>query len=287
MATGQTQYNSSLNPTAIYEAALMYLRAENVMAGMVSTFNDRQGLIPRTGSRWGELNYREIGVTDDVTPETYTRSALGTLTPKIYANQVFISDEDQKTDLEDLQAAAAMELGAGAAQHMEENLLTLFDDLTGGTIGAAGSTISWGYFWAMRSRLEVQTKVRRPKFFVCHTYQWHQLAKTAGSAGIDLITPRDVDQSIVSAFSLRQVDDVIIYPTPNISIDSASDAYCGMFDMEALALDLRTGFNLRPQRDESRGGGGVELNASMTYAFGVWDASKGIQGIFDATAPTS
>lgn len=282
----QTTYDATLIADTVYEAALMHLRAQNVMAGLVTVFNDKQGLIPRKGSRWNGLSYREISTTDDVTPQEYTRDAIGTLTPKIYQNAVFVADEDQKTDLEDILARAAEEFGAGAAEHMESSLLGYFSSFTGGTVGAAGSTLTWPYFFAMRSQLEVATKGRGQKFFVCHTYQWHKLATTATNAGIEVVQPRLIEAAVATAFGLRQVDDVIIYPTPNISIDSGYDANAGMFIMDALGLDIRTGFNVRPQRDESRGGGGLELNAGMTYAAGVWDAAMGIRGIFDAATPT-
>jgi len=287
MASGQTTYNASLNPTAIYEAALMYLREEVMMANLVSVFNDRQGLIPRTGSRWSSLGFRTVNTTDDVSAEQFARTAIGTLTPAIYADMVFIADEDLKTEtVENLMGSAAETLGLSAADHIEDNLANTFSSFTGGTVGTAGSAITWAYFWAMRSQLAVASKKQRAaKFFVCHTYQWHVLANSAATAGVDVVQPRLVDQQLVTAFGLRQVDDVLIFPTSRVTIDSGTDAYAGMFNTEALGLDIRTAFNIRPQRDESRGGGGTELNAHLTYGYGVWDATQGIQGIFDAATP--
>ncbi len=283
----QTTYPASLVPSAVFEAALLHLRANNIMTGLVSTFNDRQGLTPRTGSRWGEVTWRQRATTDDTTASEFTRTALGTLTPYVWApDPIFIADEDLRTDTEDTLAAAAQEFGQGAAQKVETNLLGMFSSFTGGTVGTAGSAITWAYWRAMRDRLDVASKGVGQKIFVCHTYQWGVLSGLAPTSSVAIVQPAIVDQQIVTAFGLRQVDDVLIYPTPNVSVITGDDAYAGMFVMDALAFDLRTPFNIRPQRDESRGGGGTELNASMTYGYGVWDATKGIQGIFDCTAPT-
>jgi len=282
---GQTTYDATLMADAVYQAALMHLRDTNVMLGLVTVFNDKQGLIPRTGSRWNSLAYRQIATTDDVTPQEYSRDALATLTPAIYGASVFVADEDQNTDTEDILANAAEEFGAGMAQHMEVNLLSHFSSLTGGTVGTSGSAISWPYFFAMKDRLHVASKGRGQKIMVLHTYQWGKLAQAAALASVNIVQPQMVDRQLVTAYGLRQVDDVLIYPTSNITI-SSNNAYAGMYTMEALAADIRTGFNVRPQRDESRGGGGLELNAGATYAHGVWDASQGIQGLFACTVPT-
>jgi len=290
MALGQTTYDAALNPTVIHEVALQYLRDDFRVANFVTVKNDRQGLLPRKGARWTSLGYRQIATTDDVVSEQLTRDALGTLTPAIYANAVFIADEDVKTEtLEDLIGGAGREFGQGAVEHVETNLVTNFSSFTGGTIGSAGTAITWGHFWAMRTRLSVQAKnSNKPWVFVCHPYQWHLLAKAADTAGIAIVQANFPSPEMATAWGIKQVDDVVIVPTPYLAIDSTDDAVTGMFQMEALALDWRTPFDgVRPERDESKGGGGTELNAMFTYAHGIWDASQGIKGTFDATAPTS
>jgi len=285
MAVGQTTYSlvSSLVPT-IYEAALMYLRADNVMANLVTVFNDRQGLTPRAVTEYGAGNWRTLSETDDLSATQYTRSALSTLTPAEYGDQFFINDSRVESDTESVLSDASEELGAGAAKHIETNLLSLFPFLTGGTVGAAGSVISWGYFYAMRTRLQAQ-KARPPYYFVCHPYQWHVLAKAASVAGASVAVAPTFQDEITRNWNIMQVADVYIYVSPDIPIDGNTDAYCGMFARQALALDVRRGFRLEPERDASRRG--VELNASMVYAYGVWRPALGIQGIFDCATPAS
>lgn len=263
----------------------MYLRADNVMANLVTVFNDLQGLTPRVGSEYGAGNFRAIAETDDVVATQFTRTAGQTLTPGIYADQFFITDAGVESNPDGLLADAAEELGGGAAKKIETSLLGTFSSLTGGTVGAAGSTISWGYFYAMRSQLEA-AKAKPPYIFVCHTYQWHILAKAASVAG-SVVNAPEFQDDIMKRWNIMKAGDVFIYSTPDITVDSSDDAYCAMFSRQALGLDYRRGFRLMPERDESRGGGGVELNANLIFGYGVWRPALGIQGIFDAATPTS
>lgn len=285
MAVGQTTYSlvSSLIPT-IYESALMYLRADNIMSNFVTVFNDRSGLAPRANSEYGAGNWRPLAETDDLSATQFARSALSTLTPAEYGDQFFLTDSRIESDTEQVMADASEELGAGAAKHIETNLLGMFSSLTGGTVGAAGSAISWGYFYAMKTRLQAQ-KARPPYYFVCHPYQWHVLAKSVSIAGASVAVAPAFQDEITRQWNIMQLGDVYIRVSPDISIDANTDAYCAMFSRQAIALDVRRGFRLEPERDASRRG--VELNASMVYAYGVWRPSLGVQGIFDCAMPTS
>ena len=74
-----------------------------------------------------------------------------------------------------------------------------------------------------------------------------------------------------------------VFAAPNASDDFTG----GVFPREALAIDWRRAIRVMPQRDESRGGGGTEFNMSAIYAHGIWRPTRGVQMVFDATAPTS
>ena len=60
----------------------------------------------------------------------------------------------------------------------------------------------------------------------------------------------------------------------NITAGSASVG--AMFNRDAMALDIRMPFEIAPQRDESRAGGGWELNGRMEYAYGVLRPTWGV-----------
>ena len=76
-------------------------------------------------------------------------------------------------------------------------------------------------------------------------------------------------------------------PTVGIVQTTAGVGYAtgAIFNREALALDLRRGMRIEPDRDPSRRW--TELNTTMVYATGTWRSDWGIKLVSDATAPAS
>lgn len=278
--------NSESLVNTVLDAALMHLRADNVMAASVTTFNDQQGLAPRKGSKYGGGTFSVVTEATDMSATAWTRTALATLTPAIYGKQYFVTDARIKSDPVNVMADAAEELGAEAAKIIEEGLLDAMASFTGGTIGSAGSTITWGHVFATRTKLQAAA-VRPPYYCVLHPYQWHILAKASPTSGVMVTQPAIPQASLNTAFSVKQVDDIFFMITPDLDIDGSGDAKGGMYGRAALALDVRQPFRIEAQRDASRGGGGTELNATLVVGLGVWDASQGVIMLFDAPAPTS
>lgn len=268
----------------VFEDALFIARDNNVMANLVTNFNDRTGVAPRQNSQYGTATMNALAETDDMVSQAFTPSSIATLTPSEFGAQFFVTDLREETDPFTVRNDAAMELGMAAAQSIDTNLTGQFSSLTGGTIGAAGTIISWGYFFAMLSVLR-GTNAPGPYAFVCHPYQWHVLAKAVTVAGGAQTNAPNFQDEVMRRFWVQTVGPVDIFTSTNIAIDGSGDAYCAMFAKPALGLDVRRPFRIRPERDESRRG--LELNASMVYAKGVWRPQFGVQGIFDAATPSS
>lgn len=284
----------SLNPVAniqsptdyiqrIYEDALFVARDTNLMMPLVTMYTG-QGMAPRTGSEYGTATIVDISDTDDLTSQVFTPSTLSTLTPQERGAQFFLTDQRVESDPFGVAADASQELGAALAQKMERDLVSNFSSLTGGTVGAAGTVITWGHFYAMLSRLR-NGNVPGPYYFVCHPYQWHQLGKAVTPAASAITNAPEFQNAAMRDFYQTTVSGVQIYVTSNISVDSSDDARCAMFARPALAIDVRRAPRLEPERDASRRG--TELNLSTIYAHGVWRPRFGVQGIFDAATPTS
>ena len=282
-------FNTAANITAfvntVYEGALLVARDNNVMASLVTVYNDRSGTAIRSLQTYGTATINTIGETDDLSSQTLTPSVLATLTPAEVGAQFFITDLRVETDPFPIQSDASMELGMALAQSLEKNLLGNFSSLTGGTVGAAGTTITWGHVMAMNARLRAQN-APGPYFMVLHPYQWHQLGKAASVASsVSTNAPPDFLSAIQRQYWLGSAYGIQFFNSSNIAIDGSDDAYCALFSRQSLALDIRRGMRVEPERDSSRRG--YELNLSMVYAHGVWRKAFGIQGLFDATAPTS
>lgn len=284
MATGQTLYSdvSSLLNT-IREGALFTLRQQNLLVPTVTVFRDSMGMNPRNVSRYGTANVRTLGEGDDVTPTNFARTSLTTLTPARYADQFFLSDQRLMSDDQTLRVDAALELGGAFANDVDERVATNFTSLTAGTVGSAGSALTWANIMSARAVLQT-AKVPGPYYCALHPYGWLDLVNAATTSGNRIMPAEQFQTALVNSYFVSTlIGGVTFVITPSIAVDASDDATGAMYAPLAMAYDERRAFNIRPERDESREG--VELNASMWYAHGTWDATRGVQIIHDATAP--
>lgn len=283
MAEFNTYSNISSFVNTVFEDAMLVARDNNLMANLVTVYNDRQGMALRKNSEYGTATIQSIAETDDLTSQAFTPAVLSTLTPAEVGAQFFMTDQRLESDPFMVRQDAATELGLAMAQKIEKDLLGDFSSLTGGTIGTAGSAASWGYFYAMLTALRAQN-ASGPIAFVCRPEQWHQLGK-AVAPGATVTNSPALQDSIVGRFYVGSVSGVDIFVSSNIAKDASDDAYSAMFTPQALALDIRRAARLEPERDASRRG--WELNLSAVYAHGVWRPKFGVKGLFDAALPTS
>jgi hypothetical protein len=290
MTTGYTLRSgvSSVDLDNVHQAALFQLRETNLLARTVRVFNDNGTFNPRDISRYNAANPREAGDGEDVTPTQFNRTNLATLTPIRVADQFLISDPRVASDRENVLADAAMELGDSFAEKVDTDIATLFDDVTGGTIGSAGGTITWSNLFSARAILH-GSKVKGPYWCALHPYQWkHLLDATIGSvaASAVIVNAPEFNDTLVRDFYLQipMLGGVTFVISANIAVDASDDAIGCMYAPMAMALDVRLPFTIAPERDESRQA--TELNANMWYAFNTWDAVRGVQLIGDATTPS-
>lgn len=282
---------ANLNPSSnittyiqtIYEDAMHIARENTLMTRLVTVFNDRTGVAVRTRSEYGSATMNTIGETDDLLSQEFTPTTGASLTPAEVGAQFFFTDLRRESDPFAVQSDAAIELGMATAQKIDTDLVGNFSSLTGGTVGAAGTVITWGHFFAMQTILRAQY-APQPWVFVCHPYQWQPLGKAA-SVGATVTNSPALQDRIAGNYFVGNVAGVDIFLNGNISIISGNDAYCAMFSRTALAYDNRRAPRMEPERDASRRG--IELNMTTVYAHGVWRPKFGVQGLFDAAVPTS
>lgn len=290
MATGQSTFadiNSLLN---IYRGeAFDVLRETNLLVPTVTSLNG-VGMMSRQATEYNDVNIREVGETDDVTPTQYNRSQIALLTPTTYVDQVFLTDSRIASDDRPIEIETAANMGAAFAEDVDTNIASSFSSLTGGTIGTAGSALTWGNITAARTRLAA-LKVRGPFYCALHPNQFHDLiveASQNGNSSAFVGAPRFQDRLVASDLYLTSVMalGVTFVVDANIAVDGSDDATGAMYAPSALAYDERRAFRVEPERDASRGGGGWELNFSLQYAYGVWNANRGVQIISDASDPS-
>lgn len=282
---------AALNPSSdisafintIFEDALLVAREMMFIDGLVTVFSDRVGIASRQNSQYSGATMATIGETDDMASQAFTPSSLASITPAEVGGQYFLPDTRVDSDPFQVRSDAAADLGQAMATKIQADTLTAFTSLTGGTIGAAGTTITWGHFFAARALLKAQ-KAPEPYVCVLHEYQWQDLAKAASVSATVAFSPSFQDD-VMRRYYVGTAAGVDIYTTVDITPDASDDATGGMFSRQAVALDLRRPPRLEAERDASRRG--WELNQTAVYGYGVWRPLFGIQMIFDATAPSS
>lgn len=274
----------------IQEDAIFVIREASLMAKLVTSFNDQKGLNPRKGYAYNQASAKDIAEVDDLTSSAFTPSLDQTLTPSEIGEQFFVTDSRVESELpENWRTDAAQELGLAALDKIETDLIGEMANLTGGTIGAAGTVITWGYLAAAIAVARNANKnAAKPLAGVIHGYQWSVLAKSASIAGATLAqAPNFTDNVTARGGSGVLVATFMGVPFYQVyaAVDTGIDFTGGVFPREAIAIDWRRMIRVEAERDASRRG--TELNMSGVYAHGVWRPARGVQMIFDAATPTS
>ena len=288
MAQLNTWSDVSAIANNIQEDAYFIVREAAIMQNFVTMFGDMKGGNPRISYEYSSVAAASIAETDDLTSSAFTPSAGQTLTPAEIGAQFFISDLRRDSELpESIMTDAARELGFAGADKINNDIAGDMASLTGGSIGAAGTVITWGYVAAAIAQARNASKsIAVPLVAVIHGYQAAVLAKAASVAGATVITTPATNDSITKsgitqAFSFLGVPIYQVFVSPDTGVDFTG----GVFPREALALDWRRPIRIEAERDASRRG--TEINMSGVYAHGVWRPALGVKMVFDAAAPTS
>lgn len=256
----------------IYEAALLQAREADVMSNLVTVFSST-GSAPRIWSNYTGGTFATVTEATDMTAQTFNPAVGGTLTPVLYGQQFFLTDLRIAGDPIPVQRDAATFLGGGAGEYIDTHLVGLFSSLTGGTVGTAGTALTWQNVFLAQAKLRAK-KVTGRYSCVLTPMQWYDL--TAASSGVPtLLQNTSIAESIMGGFYQASFSNIDFFTDANITAGTASVG--AMFGREAIALDMRRAFRIADQRDESRGGGGYELNATMQYGKGVYRATYGVQ----------
>jgi len=270
---------------SVQEDAIFVVRETGQMQGLVTVFADMTGLNTRKGYAFNQGTAQVVGEDDDLTSRAFTPSLDQTLTPAEIGLQFFITDSRAESEApESILRDASLELGLAAGDTINTDLISDMASLTGGTVGASGTAITWGYVSAAIGQARNANKSNAiPLACVVHGYQWSVLAKAASIAGSSLAQAPGVTEQMTRSGFVAEFMGVPLYQV--FGGISGTDFTGGVFPRVALAIDWRRAIRVRPERDESRRG--LELNMSAVYAHGVWRPTRGIKMLFDATAPSS
>jgi len=266
---------------SIWEAAVLVARENQVISPLVQSWGDRSGLASRYYNRYTGGSVATLAETADLSAQTFTPGTASMLTPAQFGAQYFITDLRVESDPFQVRADAGRDLGELFAVHVDANLAGVFTNLTGGTVGTAGGTITWAGVAKAISLLR-RGNVPQPYYCVLEPGQWYHLS-SAVVPGISVTNAPNLQNLVAERYFVGRAMGVDFYIDANITAGTA--AVGGLFAREAVGLDVRRAFRLEPQRDASRGGGGWELNATMVYAYGIWNALAGVKMIGTTVIP--
>lgn len=266
----------------VFEDALFVSRDNNIMTQLVTVYNDRAGMATRKNQEYGTATMRSISDTDDLTSQVFEPTALNELTPGEIGAQFFITDYRLESDPFTMRQNAAMELGMAAAQKMEVDLLSVFPNLTGGTIGGAGTALTFQKLFAAETILRANM-APGPYVAVLHPNAWFNIgtAVLPGGGIVQTNAPQFQDD-VMRNFFVGRVGNIDVYTTANLT--AGTESIGAIFSRSAIAFDVRRAPRLEPERDASRRG--WELNLSAVYGYGKWRPRFGVQLIGDASTPS-
>ena len=184
-------------------------------------------------------------------------------------------------------------LGNAIATKIDKDLIALFSGFSG-SVGTVGSAISVTDLFKAAATLRA-AKVTGNLAAVVHPYQAYELKKGltntfANPNGGDL-----QNEAMRNGF-VGSIAGIDIYESSNIAVaadlgangivggtgddaDTANQAVAGIFAPEALAIAMKTEFNLETQRNATRRG--TELVATAIYGVAELDDTFGVKCITD------
>lgn len=259
--------------TNIFENALLAAREQSIMSPLVTVFGDENGMHGRAFSTYTGGTFGTVGENTDGAEQFLNPSTSGTLTPAIYYGKYTLSDMRVASDPFGVTADAGRDMGQLYAVGVDTNLCgtAIFSNLTAGTVGATVTALAWGTsILKAQARLRIQ-KAPAPYFCVLAPAQWFDI--NAATAIPSLLQSQNLMDEF-GQFYQASWGGINFYVDANIT-DTNGTVIGAMFSRQAIALDIRRGFRIEPQRDASMGGGATELNASAVYAYGLYRPAFG------------
>lgn len=264
----------------IVEATEWFLMKDTVMPQLVQVFSDRTGREPRRADKYSAGTVGAVAETDDLTSyQEFTRTPFGTVTPSEIGNVYIITDGRMESDNVPSIMADLVESNRYVfASKVETDLLALLSSFTGGTVGTAGTAITWETVIKAEA-VAVATGVPGPYNVVLHPYAALQLTLARDNA-VPLVVEETLRQA--SSFYVGTMQGIGVYRAPLLTAGTAVTQ--GLFSRRAMALDIRRALRVEPQRDATKRA--VEVVTTLVYGKGVWRPEYGIKIVSDASTPS-
>ena len=257
----------------VYNNAVHAAFEGNVISPHIEVWQDSSSPAPRVFGSYSGGTFLAVAESADNAAQAFNASAGGTLTPAVYAQMIELTNRRLRAEPGRAQREAGIHLGNTLASSVDTQLAGLFSSLSGGTVGTAGGTLTWANVFLAQAKMRTN-KLAGPYTCVLHPVQWYYL--TSASSGVPtLMQSEAIKDSVVGTFYQASFGGIDFFVDANIT--SGTAAVGGMFVRDAMVLDIRQPFKIEPQYDAKiSGNGGWEINASMEYAYGVYQPTHGV-----------
>ena len=274
MANESTYTGISTLVANVYNNAIHAAVEGNVISPHIQVWQDSDSPAPRVFGSYSGGTFLAVDESADNAAQAFNAASSGTLTPAVYAQMIEMTNRRLRAEPGRAQREAGVHLGNTLAAAVDTQLAGLFSSLTGGTVGTAGGTLTWANVFRAQAYIRTQ-KVAGPYTVVLHPVQWYYL--TSAASGVPtLMQSEAIKDSVVGTFYQASFGGMDFYVDANIT--SGTAAVGAMFARDAMVLDIRQPFKIEPQYfAKISGNGGWELNASMEYAYGVYQPTYGAQ----------
>ena len=168
-------------------------------------------------------------------------------------------------------------LGNAIATKIDSDLITLFSGFSG-ALGTAGSEITVADLFKAAATLRAN-KVTGSMAAVVHPFQAYALKANLTNT---FANPNggDLQNEAMRSGYVGTIAGIDVYESANVAVDASDDAVAAVFAPEALAIALKSEFNLETQRNATRRG--TELVATAVYGVAELDDSYGVKITADA-----
>jgi len=168
-------------------------------------------------------------------------------------------------------------LGNAIATKIDKDLIALFSGFTS-EFGGANAEITVADLFKAAATLR-NNKVVGSMAAVVHPFQAYQL-KAGLTNTFASGTLSDVGNEAMRNGFVGSIAGIDIYESANFTLDGNGDAVAAVFAPEALAIAMKSEFNLETQRNATRRG--TELVATAVYGVAELDDSYGVAITADA-----
>jgi N4-gp56 family major capsid protein len=168
-------------------------------------------------------------------------------------------------------------LGNAIATKIDSDLIALFSGFSG-ALGSAGAEITVADLFKAAATLRANS-VTGSMAAVVHPFQAYALKANLTNT---MVNPNggELQNEAMRSGYVGTIAGIDVYESANVSVDGNDDAVAAVFAPEALAIALKSEFNLETQRNATRRG--TELVATAVYGVAELDDSYGVKITADA-----